>query len=233
MHQQQLGCADTLLGDIRSTNQANMSFQESNLLMQTEKMILDEMNVRLLDVNSLYLKTSKRVLNQNAIKFRLMKLNSRTIRYEVIYKNLVRDLRKHYSCSFNSFNHMRTKHYTQNDFTQFLQYYIKITFGKYLYLHKLDISMEDLVFNLGSLIHPKMMLKVVKDSPYSKLNVVKIFNYLYKFSLERLQQFLNNKSLMLLLCEYLRTNHFQRIHGSNNMCKYRFAYYEACAKMLH
>ena len=52
------------------------------------------------------------------------------------------------------------------------------------------------------------MLRLVQDNPYAKLNVVKIFNYLYKFSLERLQQFLNNQSLMLLLCEYLRTNHF-------------------------
>ena len=46
--------------------------------------------------------------------------------------------------------------------------------------------MDDLVFNLGSLIHPKMMLRLVKDNAYAKLNVVKIFNYLYKFSLERL-----------------------------------------------
>ena len=72
---------------------------------------MDEMNPRLLDVNSLQLRTSKRALNQNAIKFRLTKLVSTTIRYEVIYKNLVRDLRKHYSCDFNALNLMRSKHY--------------------------------------------------------------------------------------------------------------------------
>jgi hypothetical protein len=33
----------------------------------------------------------------NAIKFKLTKLRSITIRYEVIYKNLLRDLRKYYS----------------------------------------------------------------------------------------------------------------------------------------
>ena len=32
----------------------------------------------------------------NAIKFKLTKLKSTQIRYEVIYKNLVRDLRKFY-----------------------------------------------------------------------------------------------------------------------------------------
>ena len=194
------------IAEYHAIQQAEMKFNESKFLQQTEKLIMDEMNPRLLDVNSLYLRTSKRALNQNAIKFRLTKLNSTTIRYEVIYKNLVRDLRKHYSCDFNALNLMRSKHYGQNDFTQFLQCYIRITFGKYL--DKLGITIEDLVFNLGSLIHPKMMLRLVKDNPYAKLNVVKIFNYLYKFSLERLQQFLNNQSLMLLLCEYLRTNHF-------------------------
>lgn len=46
-------------------------------------------------------KTSKRILNQNAVKFKLTKLTTTSIRYEVIYKNLVRDLRKYYSQDFN------------------------------------------------------------------------------------------------------------------------------------
>lgn len=41
------------------------------------------------------------MLNLNAIKFKLSKLNSDKIRYEVIYKNLVRDVRKFYSKDFN------------------------------------------------------------------------------------------------------------------------------------
>jgi len=45
-------------------------------------------------------KTSKRILNMNAVKFKLKNLNSTSIRYEVIYKNMVRDLRKFYSQDF-------------------------------------------------------------------------------------------------------------------------------------
>lgn len=37
----------------------------------------------------------------NAVKFKLTKLRTTLIRYEVIYKNLVRDLRKFYSKDFN------------------------------------------------------------------------------------------------------------------------------------
>ena len=76
------------------------------------------------------------------------------------------------------------------------------------------------------------MLKLSNSDPNAKLKVVKIFNYMYKFSLERLQHFLNNESLYLLLCEYMRANKFGRIQGSLNMRKYSFAYYEACNKML-
>jgi len=36
----------------------------------------------------------------NAVKFKLKNLNSTSIRYEVIYKNMVRDLRKFYSQDF-------------------------------------------------------------------------------------------------------------------------------------
>ena len=92
--------------------------------------------------------------------------------------------------------------------------------------------MDELIFNLGSIINPKTMLKIFGSNPEKKLNIFKTFNYLYKFSLERLQHFLNNESLFLLLCEYLRVNKFNRIHKSSNMSKYRFAYYEACTKML-
>ena len=92
--------------------------------------------------------------------------------------------------------------------------------------------MQDLVFNLGSLIYPKQMLKLLKDNTAAKAKVVSIYNYLYKFSLERLQQFLNNESLMLLFIDYLETNRFSRIHSSANMLKHRHAYYEACNIMI-
>ena len=35
------------------------------------------------------------------MKFKLSQLKTTSIRYEVIYKNLVRDLRKYYSQDFN------------------------------------------------------------------------------------------------------------------------------------
>ena len=48
------------------------------------------------------------------------------------------------------------------------------------------MNMSELVFNLGSIINPKTMLKLMGSNPDAKLNIFKTFNYLYKFSLERL-----------------------------------------------
>lgn len=76
------------------------------------------------------------------------------------------------------------------------------------------------------------MLKLLKDDTIAKIKVVSIYNYLYKFSLERLQEFLNNEPLMLLFIEYLKNNQFSRVHQSQNMLKHRHAYYEACNIMI-
>jgi len=73
-------------------------------------------------------KTSKRVLNQNAVKFKLSQLKTTSIRYEVIYKNLVRDLRKYFSQDFNQMKMMRVKKLDSENFTETLEEYIKLTF---------------------------------------------------------------------------------------------------------
>jgi hypothetical protein len=76
-------------------------------------------------------KTSKRILNLNAIKFKLNKLYSKTIRYEVIYKNLVRDLRKFYSKDFNevtSYIQKKRKN-SQLFFIECLRLYVRSNFG--------------------------------------------------------------------------------------------------------
>ena len=67
------------------------------------------MNPSLLDFELPSYKKSKRDLNQNAVKFRLYKLTSKTLRYEVIYKNLIRDVRKYFAYDFNAMNEMHNR----------------------------------------------------------------------------------------------------------------------------
>jgi len=66
--------------------------------LTTNHLIENMRTPNIFDIGSIAMqKTSKRILNQNAVKFKLAELKTTVIRYEVIYKNLVRDLRKYYS----------------------------------------------------------------------------------------------------------------------------------------
>lgn len=107
-------------------------------------------------------KTSKRVLNMNAVKFKLTKLRTTSIRYEVIYKNLVRDLRKFYSKDFNDVTeYIKKKKSMPEQYDYFLQCYVKANFSKYL--DAVGVTADELVFNLGSLIYPKEMIKSLNE----------------------------------------------------------------------
>jgi hypothetical protein len=73
---------------------------------------------------------------------------------------------------------------------------------------QVNTSLDEMIFNFGSLIYPKEMLKLLQFQTEAKMKVINIYNYLYKFSLERLQQLLNNESLMLFLLVYLELNKY-------------------------
>ena len=177
-------------------------------------------------------KTSKRMLNLNAIKFKLTKLKSDKIRYEVIYKNLVRDVRKFYSRDFNDrTDFIKRKRKSGGEFfLQCLDAYIGERMGDLP--KQLEVRREALAFNLGALIYPKEMLQLYAHDLPKKTQVLKIYNYLYKFSLEKLQKLINNSALVLLFARYIQINGNTRIEKSDNMGKYREAYLEACNIML-
>lgn len=58
-------------------------------------------------------RTNKKLLNENAIRFKLESLENTNVRYEVIYKNIVRDLRKYYTkefCRSTNYNRRKKRH---------------------------------------------------------------------------------------------------------------------------
>ena len=78
------------------------------------------------------------------------------------------------------------------------------------------------------------MLKteICRQNPDKKMQVMKLHNYLYKFSLLRLQDFLQTCSLVHILFLYFEKNGFNRVHNSASMMRYKQAYYEAANIML-
>ena len=102
------------------------------------------------------------------MKFKLSKFHSTSIRYEVIYKNLVRDLRKFYSQDFNqSTEFMKKKKFNPNCYLNMLRSYIEDKFSGQI--DQLDFGVQSIIFNLGSLIYPKEMLRILGDDASKKL----------------------------------------------------------------
>ena len=79
------------------------------------------------------------------------------IRYEVIYKNLLRDLRKFYTVSFAELGPAIKSKDPQN-FETALQNYVGSIFNEAL-LANCHVTKQEIAFCLASLIKPKLMLQ--------------------------------------------------------------------------
>ena len=74
----------------------------------------------------------------------------------------------------NAMNIQQNRHCRPIEFSQFLRLYTKYTLGDYS--TKLGIDLNTIVFNLGSIINPKTMLKLSNNNSQSKLEIFQIFN---------------------------------------------------------
>jgi hypothetical protein len=125
------------------------------------------------------------------------------IRYEVIYKNTLRDLRKYFSTNFNSTTEWPPKSRDPTVILKVLKAYTANAFSNEL-LVRHGVTRDELAFCMGSLIKPKQMINCSqRQSPEIHASVVKIYYYLYKFSLQRLQELLDSKAMVLIMCHYL------------------------------
>lgn len=106
-------------------------------------------------------KICKKQLNFNAAKFKLKCFKKSTLRFEIIYKNLLRDIRKYYNNDFkekSSFLNRKRYARTKSDYIDQIRAYVTESFNIDL-LRAMEVPMEEIVFFIGSLIYPKEMLK--------------------------------------------------------------------------
>ena len=129
----------------------------------------------------------KQQLNENAKKFKLKTLSENSIRYETIYKNLLRDLRKFFSKHFIDTTAYLDHKKNSKGLVLFpvLKSYVNFNFDTGL-LTALGVSLNDLTFFMGSLILPKEMIKIYADDPAQVSKIMKVYWCLYKFTFEKL-----------------------------------------------
>lgn len=149
-----------------------------------------------------------------------------TIRYEVVYKNLIRSLRRFFNKDFKEIAQGAPSRSFKDQTEAAVKAYCQQRFGAQI--KTTGVELDELSFTLASLIFPKNML-----SQYTAhkecLRIVTVYNYLYKFSLDRMQQLLNDLPMMLIFCKYLELSAIEPSTRSNvNL----FAYLEASVLML-
>ena len=89
------------------------------------------------------------------------------------------------------------------------------------------------MFVFGALIHTREILKMVgKTDLKNRIYVHTIYNYLYGFSVNRLEHIIANPYLMVLIVRYFKSNGISRILTTPNMCKEKKAYQEVLHKLL-
>lgn len=116
---------------------------------------------RLGDIVSSFLEpTSKRALNANAVKFHLTTDTGYQKRYEVFYKNLIRDTRRYYAAAIRSTGIISSRKTSAQELKASLTVFVRRLFGHRL--EALGIKEEDMTQVLAALTEPRKMFQWTK-----------------------------------------------------------------------
>ncbi len=89
------------------------------------------------------------------------------------------------------------------------------------------------MFVFGALTYTREVLKIIGvHDEKRRIYVHKIYNYLYGFSVNRLEHIIQNPYLSLLILKYYQNNGPSRIFGNSNMRKEAHAYKEALLNLI-
>ena len=72
-----------------------------------------------------------------------------------------------------------------------------------------------------------------KDIEVKKMKILEIYRYLFRFSIERVKQFIDEPIMMLILLEYIKKTKLKRIHNSKTLKKYVDPYYRSIENMIN
>lgn len=131
------------------------------------------------------------------------KLSSFTCRADVIYKKILRDFRRYFVNNFNEVTqykfHRKTK---PKDFLlKCLREYCSVTFSECI------PDFEEVVLALGTLVAPNELNKSLSSNhKMPKKEVNRIHDTLYKFSITKVDNLLEDRHVMFLLKHFILTS---------------------------
>lgn len=149
-----------------------------------------------------------------------------TIRYEVVYKNLVRKVRKPFITDFKMYLNSRNADELLEHAIPILTDYAASRFNAELAV--IPVALEELAVSLGCLAIPQVLvqcqLTLAQDARFRKVK-----NILYKFSIKRLEEMLADLTMMMIFCKYLSES---GLDPSRRSSVTRLANYEAALMMV-
>ena len=74
---------------------------------------------------------------------------------------------------------------------------------------------------------------VKKDIESKKAQVLMIYKLIFRFSIEKLTNYLKNDMFLIILLQYLKDTNFCRIHERQVLQKNKTAYYRAIENILN
>ena len=84
-------------------------------------------------------------------------------------------------------------------------------------LERAKFNMNDLTIRMGALIQPKIAQEYFINEPKALVEIDLVYSYLYKFSFERLQDFLNDPYMVLLFYRMLEEKCTQAPVNANKL----------------
>ena len=152
-------------------------------------------------------------------------------RWDVVYKTILRDFRRFYLDDFKSSQYSET---VKIDLGDSLLEYTKSVFKS-----EASSAQKAISISLGCLLFPKQIIKDSKLLKYltlsnhfggqgndTKNKIMQIHGFLYKFSIDKIEECFKNKSICSLFLHYIKEGK-DRIRSNSTMNKYSAIYLKA------
>jgi hypothetical protein len=99
-------------------------------------------------------------------------------------------------------------------------------------MKKCQVTKEALIFYIGALIYPKDMAKNYPKGSIEREEIQTVHDNLYRFSLKRMHDLINNAPILLLILKYLKENNLKRISSNPKLSPQLPCYKEAFDKIF-
>lgn len=160
--------------------------------------------------------------------------SAKKLRYEVLYKNILRDCRKYYLDLLVEEVGFKTNKsdYSRGLYSKQIKVLVQLS-GISEIAIKANVKVSDVEETLKRLIFPRELIKELRVHDQSKKNKIRaLYDTLYNFSLQKLNQYAHMETMQVLFYNYFTKFGEERIQKNPNFAKFSQDYVRTGRKFL-